>query len=63
MPALATLEDLNKVLHDLREFKEKYPDACLAICAILRQHRAVGFKNLCKLLLDEATPEKLKGMD
>ena len=29
----------------------------------LRRHRQVGYKNICRLLLGEATPEKLKGVD
>ena len=33
-----------------------------AVCGYhLRTWRKVGYKNICKLLLGEATPEKLKG--
>lgn len=61
MPALASLDDLKQVLARLEELKQAQPDAYEAFAAILRKHRSVGYKNICKLLLGEATPEKLKG--
>jgi hypothetical protein len=61
MPALASLDDLKEVLARLDELRAKHPDAYEAFAALLRLHRKVGYKNICKLLLGEATPEKLKG--
>jgi hypothetical protein len=61
MPALASLDDLKDVLARLDELKAAHPDAYEALSGILRKHRKVGYKNICKLLLGEATPEKLKG--
>jgi hypothetical protein len=61
MAAIASLDDLKKVLADLEQMKAASPEAYDAIAAILRKHRAVGYKNICKLLLGESTPEKLKG--
>jgi hypothetical protein len=61
MPALASLDDLQKVLAQLEELKGRHPEAYEELAGILRKHRAVGYKNICKLLLGEATPEKLKG--
>jgi hypothetical protein len=61
MPALASLEDLNQVLAGLTDLKAAHPEAYEAFSALLRKHRKVGYKNICKLLLGEATPEKLKG--
>jgi hypothetical protein len=61
MPALASLDDLNQVLARLEEMKAAHPEAYEAFAALLRAHRKVGYKNICKLLLGEATPEKLKG--
>jgi hypothetical protein len=61
MAALASLEDLRKVQAGLEELKQAHPEAYGAVADLLRKHRAVGFKNICKLLLGEATPEKLKG--
>jgi hypothetical protein len=61
MPALASLDDLKEVLARLEELKASHPDAYEAFSAILKKHRKVGYKNICKLLLGEATPEKLKG--
>ena len=61
MPALASLEDLKEVLARLEELKAAHPEAYESISAILRKFRKVGYKNICKLLLGEATPEKLKG--
>jgi len=61
MPALASLEELRQVLESLTALREKHPEAYEAISALLRKHRSVGYKNICKLLLGETTPEKLKG--
>ncbi len=61
MPALASLEDLQDVQRRLEELKAKSPDAYEQFAGILRAYRRVGYKNICKLLLGEATPEKLKG--
>jgi hypothetical protein len=61
MPALASLEDLKAVLASCDELKAAHPEAYAAFAALLKRHRAVGYKNICKLLLGEATPEKLKG--
>lgn len=61
MPALASLEELQQVLASLTSLREAHPEAYDAISALLRKHRSVGYKNICKLLLGETTPEKLKG--
>jgi hypothetical protein len=61
MPALASLEDLRQVAAHLEELKRAHPEAYGAFAELLRKHRAVGYKNVCKLLLAETTPEKLKG--
>jgi hypothetical protein len=61
MPALASLDDLKQVLVDLEQLKAAHPESYEAFAAVLRRHRKVGYKNICKLLLGEATPEKLKG--
>ena len=58
MPSIATLEDLQAVHADLELLKGKYPDQY----ALFKKHRKVGYKNICKMLLGEATPEKLKGL-
>jgi len=61
MPALASLDDLRAVLARLEELRTGHPDAYAAFAGILKDYRKVGYKNICKLLLGEATPEKLKG--
>ena len=61
MPALAPLEELKDVLARLEELKTRHPEAYDAFAALLRTYRKVGYKNICKLLLGESTPEKLKG--
>jgi hypothetical protein len=62
MPAIASLEELNAVSSDLAALKEKYPAAYAELASLFRRHRSVGYKNICKLLLEEATPEELKGL-
>ena len=61
MPALASLEDLREDLSRLEKLKADQPQADEQFADILRSYRRVGYKNICKLLLGEATPEKLKG--
>ena len=63
MPAVASLEDLNAVAAQLRSLKERFPEAYLEVVELFRRHRAVGYKNICKLMMGEATPEKLKGIE
>ena len=62
MPATASIEDLKEVDIKLKEIEQAYPEAYKAFGALFKNHRKVGYKNICKLLLDEATPEKLKGI-
>jgi hypothetical protein len=61
MPAIASLEDLNEVLSRLNALKERFPEAYDEFARLFRAYRRIGYKNICKLLLGEATPEKLKG--
>ena len=62
MPAVASLEELQAAQNDLNQLKEKFPEAYTGFSALFRQHRSIGYKNICKMLLGEATPEKLKGI-
>ena len=61
MAAVASIEDLREVLARLEELKGRFPEAHQEYANLLRAYRKVGYKNICKLLLGEATPEKLKG--
>lgn len=61
MPALASLEELKEVDAKVKEFQTAYPEAYLAVAELLKKYRKIGYKNVAKLLLNEATPEKLKG--
>jgi uncharacterized membrane-anchored protein YhcB (DUF1043 family) len=60
MAAIATLEELRKVQESLDHFREQYPEGYNACAELLRAHRKIGYKNICKMLLGETTPEKLK---
>ncbi len=56
MPAIASLEDLKAAqkellgTQDINELKK-----------VFKKYRRIGWKNICKLWLEESTPEKLKG--
>lgn len=63
MPSIAALEDLKAVQLDLDAIRQEHPAAYTAVAEMLKKHRKVGYKNICKLLLGEATPEKLKGLE
>jgi hypothetical protein len=61
MPAVAPIEELREVEARVKEYQGKFPDAYLALADLLRKYRRVGYKNIARLLMNEATPEKLKG--
>ena len=63
MPAVATLEELKAVEEQLRELKASQPEAYGQLVELFRRHRKVGYKNICKMMMEEATPEKLKGLE
>jgi len=56
MPAIASLEELKSAqkelleTHDINELKK-----------LFKKWRRIGWKNICKLWLEERTPEQLKG--
>ncbi len=60
MPATASLEELQAVYSDLKNILDKHPEAYKSFAELFKKHRKVGYKNVCKMLLGEATPEKLK---
>ena len=62
MPSVASLEDLKTVQNDLDVIGDKHPEAYVDFSELFKKHRKVGYKNICKMLLGEATPEKLKGL-
>jgi len=62
MPAYASLEDLEAVNRKLQEVRESYPEAYVVFTDLFKSFRKVGYKNICKMLLGEATPKELKGV-
>ena len=58
MPAIASLEDLKSAQRDLQEAKDLNE-----LKAVFKKRRKIGWKNICKLWLEERTPEQLKGED
>ena len=63
MPAFASLEDLEQVNIKLEELKTNYPEAYTGFSELFKSFRRVGYKNICKMLLGEATPKELKGLE
>jgi hypothetical protein len=55
MPAIASLEDLKAAQEELLEAKELED-----LKAAFKRWRRIGWKNVCKLWLEESTPEQLK---
>jgi hypothetical protein len=62
MPAIATLEELKAVDAALRKLKEEHPEAYDNFSRFFRDNRKIGYKNIIKMMIGEATPENLKGM-
>ncbi len=56
MPAIASLDDLKGAHRDLQEAKD-----LSQLKAAFKKWRRIGWKNICKLWLEERTPEQLKG--
>lgn len=56
MPAIASLEDLKAAQVDLLEAKDLG-----VLKTVFKKWRRIGWKNICKLWLEERTPEELKG--
>jgi hypothetical protein len=56
MPAIASLEDLKAARIDLLNAKN-----IDELKAVFKKWRKIGWKNVCKLWLQERTPEQLKG--
>ena len=56
MPAIPSLEDLKAAQKDLLEAKD-----LTDLKAVFNKWRKIGWRNVCKLWLEERTPEKLKG--
>jgi len=56
MPAIASLEDLKAAQKELLETQD-----INELKKVFKKYRRIGWKNTCKLWLEESTPEKLKG--
>ena len=62
MPAIATLEELKAAHTALETLKEEHPEAYEAFSRFFKDNRKIGYKNVIKMMIGEATPEKLKGL-
>lgn len=63
MPAIASLEELKAVEVHLEQLKSRHPEAYGEVVELFRRHRKVGYKNICKMMMGEATAAKLKGLE
>ena len=63
MPAVASLEELKAVEEQLNAIKEQHPEVYADFVELFRKNRKIGYKNICKMMMGEATPEKLKGLE
>lgn len=63
MPAEVPLEELERVQQELESLKMKGPEMYDDFMQLFKRNRSVGYKNICKMLMDEATPKKLKGLE
>lgn len=63
MPAEAPLEELERVQNELESLKMKDEEIFEDFVELFKRNRSVGYKNICKMLMGETTPEELKGVD
>ena len=62
MPAVAELEELKAIDDELKKIKEEFSDAYERFVKFFKSNRRIGYKNIIKMMLGEATPEDLKGL-
>ncbi|MGM0441139.1 MAG: hypothetical protein ACQEQC_01805 [Elusimicrobiota bacterium] len=60
MAVTASLKELKRVNNKLKSLKMKYPEAYEDFAKFFKDNRSVGYKNICKMLMGETTPQKLK---
>ena len=60
MPAIASLEDLQRLNTEIKGIKERFPEASTKIVELIKRNRKIGYRNFCKLFTEERTPEQLK---
>jgi hypothetical protein len=58
MPAIAPVEDLKAAQKELLETKDLNE-----LKVVFKKWRRIDWKNVCKLWLEERSPEQLKGED
>jgi len=63
MPAEAPLEELERVRNELESLKMKNEEIYDDFVELFKRNRSVGYKNICKMLMEETTPRELKGLD
>ena len=62
IPAAAELEELKAVDEELKKLNEEFPDAYARFAKFFKDNRRIGYKNIIKMMIGEATPEDLKGI-
>jgi len=63
MSAVADLEDLKQVQKELQSLKMKDEEMYEDFVDLFKRNRSVGYKNICKMLMGESTPQELKGIE
>ncbi len=63
MAAEAPLEELERVNNELESLKMKDPAFYEDVVELFKRNRSIGYKNICKMLMGEATPKELKGLE
>lgn len=63
MSSTVPLEKLRRAQQELQALEMKFPDAYEDFDEFFDRNRALGYKNLCRLLMREQTPKELKGVE
>ena len=61
--AVHRMEELKAAAADLDAVRARFPAAYDMVVEVFKQHRKIGYKNIYRLMMGEATPEKLKGLE
>lgn len=63
MPTTADLDDLERVHQEIQSLEMKHPEAFDDVVELFKRNRSIGYKNICRMLMGEATPKQLKGIE
>ena len=60
MPSIIDIEELKILFNEIKDVKQKHPEASKDIALLIKKRKMWGYKNFCRMFTEEWTPEELK---